>query len=343
MMNGEGKTVITPRVESSPKKRGRPPKSSARVFNVSVPTQIRTISSLSNIVTLKLSASDIEQLEKEIGCQSTSLVADLTSNKEIKDPLPFSSFSLRDVRPYVENENTVSVSFKPTVQKKVIRTQVQTQNQAVQNSRERRDLIMNHGYTRKTKPLMEIYGVGWPAKSPYACWHCCQYFDTSPVGIPQELTPDNVFICYGNFCSYNCAKSYLTPNDDDDISSIQSRQDFISGDEQGDRLQLLELLYHIETGAPLEEPIKRAPKKLVLKMFGGHMTPEEYRTGLTTNSEYHIFKSPMVSISYLMEESTNTHDSNARAKRMKMDIANLEETYQDMIKQGKSASKMWGS
>jgi hypothetical protein len=206
----------------------------------------------------------------------------------------------------------------------------------------RKDLIINSGIKRTSQEPLQVFSDSWPMTSPYACWYCCHTFDTTPVGIPAILT-NYVFRCYGNFCSYNCAKRYLCPlkDDEDDMASMQSSNDIFKGDDQGEKLQLLELLYHLETNAELDEPIKTAPRRLILKMFGGTKTIEEFRNSFHTNTTYHTFKMPLASMAYHMEECVDTKsDTRRKFKNMSLDVARLEQAYEELMKHRKSATKI---
>ena len=209
---------------------------------------------------------------------------------------------------------------------------------AVEEKTNRKDLIINSGIKRTSQEPLQVFSETWPLTSPYACWYCCHTFDTTPVGIPAILT-NHVFRCYGNFCSYNCAKRYLCPSkdDEDDMVSMQSSNDIFKGDDQGEKLQLLELLYHLETGADMDEPIKTAPRRLILKMFGGTKTIEEFRRSFKTNTTYHTFKMPLASMAYHMEECTDTKsDTRRKLRNMSLDVARLEQAFNDLMETNKN-------
>lgn len=222
----------------------------------------------------------------------------------------------------------------------IIKKSIQTPAAAVTGipEQERKDLIINSGIQRYTKPLMEIYSNGWPDKSSYACWTCCHVFDTTPVGIPHMLVGQQ-FHCYGNFCSYNCAKRYLCPEEDDDIALLHTFSDKFVEDDLSDKKQLLELLCHLETGLPFGTCIEKSPKRLMLKLFGGIMTIEEYRNNSITNKQYHIFRSPMVPISYQMEECI-TRDNVKKSKDVSLSTLKLEKAYQNLLSQLQTGSNI---
>ena len=97
----------------------------------------------------------------------------------------------------------------------------------------------------------------------------------------------------------------------------------------------------METDTPLCESIKPAPSRLVLKMFGGTKTIEEFRESFTSNTTFHTFKMPLVSIGYQIEECTDTRsDNKRRLKNMSLDVAKLEKVWDDLKKQGNKVLKI---
>jgi hypothetical protein len=197
----------------------------------------------------------------------------------------------------------------------------------------RKDLIINSGVRRNSKQILQIYSHGWPAHTSYACWYCCNTFNNTPVGIPQLLV-NMEFHCYGNFCSYNCAKRYLRPESDDDIAMLQTANDNFIDDDLGERMQLLELLCHIETGSVISQPIKAAPRRLTLAMFGGDKTIEDFRKNFKTNDSYHVFRSPLVPISYQMEECNDRTDRRRR-QRVSLDTVKIEQAFSELAEKSK--------
>ena len=203
----------------------------------------------------------------------------------------------------------------------------------------RKDLIINSGVKRQSKQLLSVFAKDWPTYSPYACWNDCHTFETTPVGIPHRYV-DGCFHCYGNFCSYNCAKRYLLPKDEaDDLATLSTSHDTYVSDSISEQLQLLELLCHLETGAPLEESIVRAPNRLVTKLFGGDKSIEEYRGSFRKNTKYHVFRSPLVPISYQVEECTGAKaDTKRKARGTSLDMMKIERAY-DSLTKGKDGTQ----
>lgn len=339
---------------STHKKRGRPSKKTnnkiitmpklpeSRVYSVGNSGHIGGIGMYmtTNIITLKLKKSDIERLERILDRESGMLLSNITEDftPASWDPSLETSHTTKG-----DIENKTSFDDKKINQLNIMcRKSTGLKINDSRSSVERKDLIINSGIKRTNTDILYVYGESWPSSSPYACLYCCHTFNTTPIGIPHTFT-NQVFICYGNFCSYNCAKRYLCPhkNDDDDMASLQTKTDIYVGDDHGEKMQLLEFLYHLETGTPMHESIKIAPSRLVLKMFGGKKTIEEYRRSFDTNTTYHTFKMPIVSMGYQIEECSDskTDNSRRRLKNMSLDVAKLEKAYDDLMKTKKNNKK----
>ena len=93
------------------------------------------------------------------------------------------------------------------------------------------------------------------------CWHCCQRLENPPVPLPNDQDAESgKFLCYGLFCSFNCAKAYLF-----------DRQSWSCGD----KLLLLEEMASQVFG--ITDEIYPAPPQQRLAMFGGDLSVEEFR------------------------------------------------------------------
>ena len=339
---------------------------SSRVFTLSIENKTSSIGRTNNIIRLKLKISNINKLERYI-----SENRGLLGNECASDVQPFGndylcgewseteSIQLKDKE--IRDQNKGQPRDQSREQAEPVKTTGEVRGfTGLENfiklrggaltvaedkpvTLNRKDLIINSGIKRTTQEPLQVFADSWPLTSPYACWYCCHTFDVTPVGIPAILT-NYVFRCYGNFCSYNCAKRYLCPlkDDEDDMASMQSSNDIFRGDDQGEKLQLLELLYHLETGADMDEPIKTAPRRLILKMFGGTKTIEEFRRSFKTNTTYHTFKMPLASMAYHMEECVDTKATDVRRKlkNMSLDVARLEQAYQNLMGEKKKNTKM---
>jgi hypothetical protein len=91
------------------------------------------------------------------------------------------------------------------------------------------------------------------------CWNCCHEFHNIVHGLPINYN-NEVFHTIGNFCSIECMSRYAVDNMKDDIYEI---------------LPLINL-YNNKINNCIKK-VKLAPSKLLLNIFGGHMTIDNYR------------------------------------------------------------------
>ncbi len=109
------------------------------------------------------------------------------------------------------------------------------------------------------------------------CWHCCHSLDAPPVPLANEQdTSTQRYVCYGVFCSFNCAKGYLFET-----------QPWSAGD----KLLLLEEM--AKSVFLVSGEIIPAPPRQRLRFFGGDLSIEEFRADhryLTT-----AFSPPLIS------------------------------------------------
>jgi hypothetical protein len=123
-----------------------------------------------------------------------------------------------------------------------------------------------------------------PDRVDVACFWCCHSFDNKPVILPIRDQGEYIQVS-GNYCSPECAMAHL----------FDMHQDSYARWEQ---LSLLNRLY----GQAVGGPIKPAPPKQILKLFGGPMTIEAYRTLVrqgTLRVDTHL--PPMVSLLATMD------------------------------------------
>jgi hypothetical protein len=91
------------------------------------------------------------------------------------------------------------------------------------------------------------------------CWNCCHDFHNMVHGIPIKYD-NKAFHTIGEFCSVECMSRYAVDNMNDDIYDI---------------LPIINL-YNNKINNNYNK-VKLAPSKLLLEMFGGSMTIDEYR------------------------------------------------------------------
>ena len=93
-----------------------------------------------------------------------------------------------------------------------------------------------------------------------ACFYCNHTFDTRSWQIPVNKK-DNMFVMWGNYCSLECARSFITLD-----SHAFKKEKCLS----------LLALYAMKCFGKYV-PIEKAPSKFLLNMYGGPLTIEEFR------------------------------------------------------------------
>jgi hypothetical protein len=118
------------------------------------------------------------------------------------------------------------------------------------------------------------------------CLWCKYGFSTPPIELPEDYY-NNIFYCTGNFCSWNCAKTY---NIDLNDTSTWKRE------------SLLNLMYYKTYGEFRE--IIPAPSWLMLEDFGGILKIDEFRELFTfNNKDYLVLHPPLITRQLQIEES----------------------------------------
>ena len=115
------------------------------------------------------------------------------------------------------------------------------------------------------------------------CWNCCHSFNNNIHGIPLKYS-EKVFYIYGDFCSLECAARYAH----DELKNYDFSEIF----------SLINLYSNIIYNK--KDKINLAPNKLLLKIFGGKLTIEEYRSNNVSN--YDIRIPPILPIKHLVNE-----------------------------------------
>jgi hypothetical protein len=129
-----------------------------------------------------------------------------------------------------------------------------------------------------------------PDKTDVFCFWCCHSFDSMPCVIPSDIK-EGIWNVYGNFCSPECAVAYL----------FQERLD---SNVQWERYAMLNSLYRkdIEIQGGAATGIRSAPKREVLRIFGGSIDIREFRAVLHEKKlRLDVLTPPMVSIIQTMD------------------------------------------
>lgn len=126
-------------------------------------------------------------------------------------------------------------------------------------------------------------------KTDVCCWWCTEKFDTLPVFIPDRYTNNNYYV-FGCFCSFSCALSYNLELSDY-RTSIRS--------------SLIKKMYNIIVDKKNND-IPLAPKRELLKKFGGILSIDEFRNSETLcKKEYKMSIPPIIPLVPLIEETIN--------------------------------------
>ena len=132
--------------------------------------------------------------------------------------------------------------------------------------------------------ILQQFDNIYPKVTNVCCWWCCHSFTNPPVGLPRKFDLESkIFHVVGCFCSFNCIaafnqdKSKLVPSCGTD---------------------LLTLMYKIVTGKNdfnlHNQRIKPAPSRYILKMFGGDMSIDAFRTSFTSAKTIDICLAPLI-------------------------------------------------
>lgn len=130
------------------------------------------------------------------------------------------------------------------------------------------------------------------------CYWCCHPIESMRIGMPtgHDVVHDT-FTVFGTFCSLQCATAYnfATHQGSDRVWEIHSW------------IQLLARKMGIPT------PVRPAPSKYLLQLFGGNLSIEEFREAhKTTNRTYILNLPPLINI-MTQSECVNTSFMNGQS------------------------------
>lgn len=126
------------------------------------------------------------------------------------------------------------------------------------------------------------------------CWNCCHKFNNIVYGVPLKYV-NNIFYVYGDFCSLECCCRYSLEN-------FNKSHEIIS---------LINLFNNKLKDNGSVENIEIAPNKLLLKMFGGSLTIDEYRSNFKNNNIHDIKIPPILPLSH----SIDTYEINTQSSK----------------------------
>jgi|TARA_B100000614_G_scaffold237839_1_gene236320 hypothetical protein len=170
------------------------------------------------------------------------------------------------------------------------------------------------------------------------CWWCCHIYDSKSLKLPIRKNSDGIYECVGNFCSPECTCAYIMD----------------SGSRYGDKWKEYELLHQMINET---HRIKPAPKRELLKVFGGTLDINEFRS----NKTYNLVYPPMVSLKLQMDDTPSDkvneeesssflkHSSNLKLGQLNLDNvdAHIPEKTNSNKKKNKiingSLDRFWGN
>ena len=108
------------------------------------------------------------------------------------------------------------------------------------------------------------------------CWNCCHEFNKGQFGLPLKYQ-EGIFYIYGYFCSFECMYRFAYEKFNDKLNDIN---------------QLINL-YHYHLYNEYSK-CNIAPNKLLLNIFGGPLSIEEYRNTFDEKSNEFILTTPLI-------------------------------------------------
>jgi hypothetical protein len=120
------------------------------------------------------------------------------------------------------------------------------------------------------------------------CWWCCHPIKDADIGMPVSYhSVKDLFHTYGHFCSVGCVKAY---NHNEPLPK------------KANQMNLISLFLH-KHGLPENEDF--APPRQMLKVFGGTMTIEEFRSKHKHTYHVHVPESIHINHTIDVKEKSN--------------------------------------
>jgi hypothetical protein len=137
----------------------------------------------------------------------------------------------------------------------------------------------------------------WPETCDTCCWWCCHPFEGSPCTLPTKYDPlRKRFTFCGLFCSWSCVKAYNFERSDHKKYYCSS---------------LISLLVQQIYGVRQAIGIKPAPPRQTLKMFGGYLEIDEFRSP----SDIDGYQINLVKFNYIHPEITEIRNVKSKPEK----------------------------
>lgn len=150
-------------------------------------------------------------------------------------------------------------------------------------------------------------GTPWPASTDQWCWHCCHPFEGQPLPLPIKYDDRlDAFHVMGTFCSWACMKTHNWE------SSSYLKSVVVNNI----------TLFHRRCTGTLR-PIRSAPPRQALGVFGGTMSIAEFRAAAELPAHYTVVPDNVIVHRPSIEKSQPGGDvlDRSRAQRRAPDLA----------------------
>jgi hypothetical protein len=155
----------------------------------------------------------------------------------------------------------------------------------------------------------------WASTTSIHCFWCAHPFNNIPCTLPHRKI-NNTYHVFGNFCSPECAASYNFDKYDD--NSIE-RYSLLNG--------LYRKIYNNN-----EYVVQLAPPQMALRIFGGTLTIEQFRSYNKNNNKILMINiPPLVSIIPEIEETSSEVNVNNKANYIPLDSDRIKK-YNEKLK-----------
>ena len=229
-----------------------------------------------------------QQIEK----YKQSIAHTLCYDPEIKDPVPRGTVFLTESETNEQGSNHAVMPFDNFENcERILDGKIQTRAQESAPNRVNSNLVIQEkNSTKAVSSCLDGMYNSWNESTNIHCWWCTYPFDTPPCFMPivKESTSTQIQGC---FCSHNCALSYASAH----LTTTKWH-----------------VISQIRTMFELANPktkLKPAPPRESLKIYGGHLTIEEFRRNFTemTKSYWKIHAPYQLTRMYI--QNMNQHDS----------------------------------
>lgn len=174
--------------------------------------------------------------------------------------------------------------------------------------------------------MVRIFKDRMPENTDVWCWWCCHQFDSRPLAIPiQYDSIKDKFLLMGVFCSFSCCKAYT-------LSSQIYNKPIITSNIK---------IMAKRMGINYNERIVPAPPRQILKVFGGDLTIEQFRSMSTHKIAISTLSSNQIISQQFFEEKETQNEQ----QKGNMPFQNREERNKEIfaLKRKKPLKKAKGT